>query len=758
MKKLSWKQGLMAGSAMAASLLGAPAYAQSAATEGQNVARPADTANADDADIVVTANRRTETLSTVPAEIQAFSGAKLDARGASGFQDYLLQVPGASFRDQGNGATRIALRGVSNLIGSDYGTTSTVSTVGLYINDIPIQGTSVLPDLAPYDLDRVEVLKGPQGTLYGEGAMGGAVRLILRSPDPTRAEGKADGTFALTDGGAPSYGLRGMVNLPVGKSAALRIVGSYRNDGGYIDDVKPATASSNVNDMRTYAIRGNFLANVSNDFTVEALAMLNVQNLDAPNQITEALSGFRVNKADAFQPEYNRARVEVYGLTLKYQLPFAELTSVTSYYRSNREFVSLYPLASLFVPVVADNSVLSHVDLKSAAQEFRLVSKSDGAFKWVLGGFYRDKRTNQYFDQNLRSADFVAANAYLTARAQAPFTFPTVYHETGRETFSQYAAYAEGTLTLAGRLDFTAGLRWYDESRTYDPSTTASGPLAAFASDPAARKVKDNGVVPKFSLAYRFADDRLIYATASKGFRTSVINIQYRPDGLGLGNPEAGSDSLWNYEIGAKTRWLDGRLTLNATGYYINWSNIQLPLVGISPLTGASAGYVGNGGTAEIWGFTLEAAAQVTPELSIGGNAGYLHTEITSGAAVGVIEGQRLPNSPQWTLNGQLQYRKPVANLGSIYAQFNVSYVDGQTTRILTTREANPRDIPSYTLGDFRLGLDMDNGLGISLFVNNLWNERAILGRGSVAASLRNPDLVGVGRPRTIGAMLSTRF
>ena len=205
-------------------------------------------------EIVVTAERRTQNEQDVATALQAFTGQGLERRGADGFEDYVLSVPGLSFRDQGAGATRIAIRGISNVSASDFAVTTPVSTVGLYLNDVPIQGTSQLPDLNLYDLEQIEVLKGPQGTLYGEGAMGGAIRMTLARPDPTEFSARGEVIGSFTDDGGFNNAGRGVVNIPIAEgSTALRIVGTYRDHDGFVDNI--ARDEEDANSSSAYSVR-----------------------------------------------------------------------------------------------------------------------------------------------------------------------------------------------------------------------------------------------------------------------------------------------------------------------------------------------------------------------------------------------------------------------------------------------------------------------------------------------------------------------
>jgi outer membrane receptor protein involved in Fe transport len=703
-------------------------------------------------EVLVTANRREERAQDVASSIQVLKGEDLDRLGANGFQDYLLDVPSVSLRDQGDGGIRIALRGISNAIGSDFGTTTSSTPVGVYLDDVPISATSVLPDLALYDLDRIEVLKGPQGTLYGEGAMGGAIKMILHSPNLDDFQGKGDITVSNTDSGGFNQWMRAALNAPlVPGRVAVRVVGSERKDDGFVDNVNAIRHENNYNDDRARSVRAILLAQLTDNFSARILALRDISQQSDFSDVELSRGDLAIDSAEN---RSNDTRFTIAGLTLSYDFGAANLSLVSSYVESARDFVPRYPFVSAFVRSVRINEepIYSDIDTSSVAQEVRLVSQGDTRLKWVAGAFYRNTKIEGIYDVRMDATDFAAANASLPPASQFPD--PNPYHEDVVETIDQQAVYGEGSLALTDRWELTAGLRWYKEDRTFRRATTATGAMRVLNGLQGPQDVGDDGVVPKVALSYKAAPDVLLYVLAAKGFRSSLINTQQRF----IGDAGATSDSIWNYETGAKTQWLDGRLTVNGSVFYVDWSKIQLNLVGISPVTGLVTGYRDNGGDGEIYGAELEIVARPTNHFLFGLNAGYTHSEMVEVTDLAVARGRPLPNAPQWTGAAFAEYRYPVFNQGMGFVHADVQYVDDQLSRPVTTAEPDGRPLESYALGTLRVGLEHDKW-SIAAFADNLWNERAQLGRGLILGNAAaQPDRVSITRPRTIGLSFSVNF
>lgn len=727
-----WSSKRPAVALLLATCLSTPAFAQSVA--------PEEGGGDDSNEIVVTANYRKQSVQDVPSGIQVYGGEALEKLGASGFENYLLTVPGASFRDQGSGNKRVAIRSISNMSATDFGGVTSLSTVGVYLNDVPIQGLSVLPDIALYDMNRVEVLKGPQGTLYGDGAMGGAIKMILNRPDPSGFSGKASVTASQTKSGKLDTLANAAINLPlVTDRVAIRVVGGFRDDNGYIDNV--VTGQNNINSVDAYSVRATLLANLSDAFSVEALALRDVSNVEEPTQVNLTLADLKFN---GLEDRHNDYKTDLYALTLRYDMGFAELTSVTSKYKRVQDQID----RSDFGLVAGLTNVPYNLDetLRSFAQEVRLVSSGDNRLDWVIGGIYRNKRRFSDFQFFVSDQDLPLIDPAL--RAQLPAS--NEYHgQFISDRYRQLAFYGQANFELAKGLDFTAGIRWYNDK--VDATVTPDSLLFALATQQFDRS--ESGTTLKFGLSYKASDNVLLYANAAQGYRSSVpnINADY------VGPDFAGPEDLWNFEAGIKTQTADKVLQFNAAAYYIPWSKFQVIVQEFVPLFGIPLGFITNGGDAKIYGFELEFLARPSDNFTAGATLGYAHSEVTRGEG-DLTTGKPLPNSPRWTWSAFAEYRAPLSDSLEAFLRGDLSFVDRQASLAFTTAQPTGEMLQSYAMANLRLGLDHKNW-GLDLFVNNLFDERAQLGRGLGGfGNVLDSNRFTIARPRTFGATVRVNY
>ena len=723
--------------------LASAAHAQVGAEDNQSQTASGDKVESEDV-ILVTANYREQDLQEVPSAIQVFGGEDLDRLGAKGFEDYILSVPGASFRDQGSGIKRVSIRGISNVSANDFGAPTSLNTVGFYLNDVPLQGTNSLPDLSLFDLDRVEVLKGPQGTLYGDGAMGGAIKMILQKPDlHAGISGKAAITTSYTEDGGVNFNTNAALNIPlIDDRLAVRVVGSLRQEAGFIDNI--ATGENNVNSGDGYSVRSYVLADISDRLTAEALLYRDVSKVDEATQINIDLGDLEY---DGLEDRFTDFEVNLYALTLKLDAGFAEITSVTSKYERTRDQVDRSDFGLPPVPLPRAPYTFAE-DNDTFVQELRIISKGDNRLDWVFGGIYRNKERFSDFALTVDERDL----ELLPTDFRAGLFNGTEYQSQDiLEKYKQFAVYGQLNFEISDRLEAIAGARWYNDKNSLD-LMQIPGSLFVFA--PLAIDTDDSGVLLKFGLYYEVSDDVLLFANAGQGYRPSAPNSNADFIGPDFASP----GSLWNYEIGAKTSFADGRVTLNAAGYYTDWSNFQALVTEFSPLFGFELGFLDNGGDAEVFGVEIELAAAPTDQLTIGGTVGYTHSEVVEGIG-GFTTGAPLPNTPEWTFNAFGEFRAPVSSRFDAYIRADVSYVDEQVTLAFTDNQTTGVMVDSYATGNLRFGLDTDDGRGVDLFVNNIWNERAQLGRG-LAGNGNNLDSnrFTISRPRTFGVTVRGEF
>lgn len=720
-------------------------------------------------EVVVTANRREENVQAVPASIQVLDGTVLDRLGANDFEDYLNSISSVGMTRSGSGSVKAGVRGVSNVIGSESGVGDSTSTVGLYLNDVPIQGSGPLPDLALYDIQRIEVLKGPQGTLYGEGAMGGAIKMILTPADASTFSTRAEGAVSSTEDGGTNYEVKGAVNLPlISDRMAARVVASYRDDSGFVDNTRQGI--EDIDSSTTLNVRALLDWELTDAFSAEVLALH--QDFDQ-DDFSEVVSGAGDLQSNLAEDRYNEVKFDLYALTLKYDFGGAELVSSTSSWKNERErferaatvgFFLNFTLEPFGLPPVAPTDAQGFtlfLDQKAFTQELRLSSTGDARFDWTVGAFYRDaeqKSTGYDTIQDMTPInDAIIAAGFFPP--QAVFESSYAFESKIEEQFKQTAVYAEADVEVVERLNLKVGARWFQED--LDLSQRDEG-LNLVALDleflgipnPSFRETSadDDDLIGRVGLSYRLSDARMVYALVSQGFRSGGPNFS---GGLaGTTVPELfESDSLINYEIGAKTAWLDGRLIANASVYYIDWSDVQVRV------SGTNTAFIGNAGEAQVRGGEVQLIAVPSDRWQLGLNLGLLRSELSS-LAPGVAGrvGADLPNAPETTGSAYVQYGWPVGEWGDGIARFDYLYVDEQAIELLPpTGTTDDYYLDAYDLGRFQIGLQSSRWSAF-VFADNLWNERAVTSKTRLNPPSSAEERLSVVRPRTIGVRFVLSF
>ena len=681
-------------------------------------------------DIVVTATRRDESIQKVPISITALNEATIKRTGADSFADYAKTIPGLVYNQNGANSGTFAIRGIST------GTlaANTQSPVAIYYDDLPTLDTYLplgTPDLRLFDVDRVEVLRGPQGTLFGSGSLGGAIRIITHKPDLNEFNGKAEATVEATQGGRPSIGANLAVNIPlVTDKLAARIVGYYRHDGGWVDNV--TTDRKNVNKQESYDIRGmlrydatdrlNFLANIS-------------YQRDSPTDsayVTYGPAGYTYTGAT---PQYVTNRQFIANLVANIDFGFGKLTSSTTYSkRGNNSARDFTPIIIEVYGLNAPSPVSDNITTKSFAQELRLASTSEGPFQWLVGGFYQ--RNKQHIDEFITTPGFGAALGLPTD--QSIYGFYDV-------TSTQKAVFGEASYNITEKLKATAGVRiaWTEISLFSQADGDLNGGFSELS-----RKTRNNAVTPKFALSFQATRDVMVYAQAAKGFRVGQNNLTPLTDPVS-GDPiplDYKSDSLWNYEGGVKSTLFDGKVTANAAIYYIDWKNIQLK-------TESAVGfaYVGNAGQARSYGAEIELKLRPVKAIEVGSAISINRNKLLSvipGAAATV--GDRLPGTPRFTISNYAQYTLDVGGDASVYGRLAHQYLGKAYSDF---RNATALQFGGYNEFDFRLGYQSGR-YELVAFVDNLTNQDNFTNAVRIS---NGPAAIRI-RPRTIGLTARTQF
>jgi iron complex outermembrane recepter protein len=766
-------------------IVAAPAAAQTAAATADS------SADSGLEEIVVTAEKRSSTVQDTPISMTALSGEQLQQEGITGVTGIVESVPGLSMRTAGPGQTELEMRGLSSSGGAS-------PTVGFYLDDYPLTAPAAAlvgkvvidPDL--YDLNRVEVLRGPQGTLYGSGSMGGTVKLITNEPRLNTFEGSVDVTGSGTRGGGFNRGGNLMLNLPlISDTVALRIVATDKYRDGWITryvepnfptptnptgpcnnppagwpgctrgNVTAVTASSStprINWERLEGGRAELLVQPSSDFKIEATAMYQKLTMggydeyDLPPGITDA----------HFQPNNDGEPIsdefKLFGITASYDLSFAQLTSATAYYsrvESQTQDVSeaLYSLMPLYGAPISQFYASSFSETDTTHQfseELRLASSGDGAFKWIAGAFF------SHFKSVF--GEYNASVPLLSSIPNALNNNPTgiLYQANNPYHMLQYAIFGEGTYSFADNWKLTVGARWYrfdsnaneETSGFVAVSQTAAPYLSNF-------QTSNSGVNPKVTLSYEQNHDLTVYGTVSRGFRPGGINQQIPNPPCSLATETYGPDDIWNYELGEKAKFLDNRVIVNADVYYTRWEHVQQTV-------NQACGYplTENAGTAATYGPELELMAELTPELTLGLSGTYTHAALTSVSTAlqaqdpSLVPGLPLLNVPKYTGTTSLTYTTSVADGLKFMTRLSNSLV-GPATDIDFTYGT----LPSYDLVTLRFGL-IGAKLSGFVFVDNLTDKRAQLGINTTAFSYTIPSLIRVAtnQPRTIGLELKYDF
>lgn len=711
----------------------APAFAQAAQSEtttAQGVEKAPVTSVEE---IVVTATRRSERLQDVPLSITAFSQAELTQKGVVSYEGIARETPGVVLNRASDNNARFTVRGIStNGWGAGLQTTTTI-----YLDELPLStiGNTVTLDPSLYDVERVEFLRGPQGTLFGSGSLSGALRVLTKSPDLTGYDASVQADLGYTkDGGGVRQRYNAMVNVPLAKDTlGLRVVGFYRDEDGFVDNV--GTGEKNSNSLKDWGGRAILLYKPNDRLSVRLLA--SYEDSD-PNDASLTSPSLGDRKRYSTINDQYTSKTQVYNGTVEYQFDGARLTSSSTYSIADSLFnVDLAGTFALAVPFYLFDSFTS----KTFVQEARLASDAGGKFDWVAGGFYLHR------DTDLNGEDRSDA-VYLAAHRITGLP-GTTFAAFGSDTRTyELAGFGELTYHLTDKLSATGGLRYGKYGGTVDTKAgfnTAyftyalfgvSGPLALTPSAAATTKYPSAKKASwKVSLTYKPSRDLTTYATVSTGYRTPVYNG--RAGSVSTVNPNdlvipagAGSDNLVNYEVGAKGRWLDGKLTANLAAYYIDWKNIQVQANRQSD----SVQFATNVGRAISKGLEAEVSFTPTHGLTVGVNGSLNNakvTELSAQEAVisGAVDNARLASPHvQGSIFGTYTYalKGGVMGFSSIQVQHVGSFPNGFPNTPGTAGVRSPLydSTDSYTYVNLQTGLRLGKVNGM-LYAENLGNSRA---------------------------------
>jgi iron complex outermembrane receptor protein len=709
-------------------------------------------------EIIVTAQKRSESIQSVPLSITAIGSKDLTDRRIVTLADISAISPGVAFINQGGGRAQLVMRGLATApVPTDKPTLS--EAVGIFFDDIPVAMALRNPDLQPVDLQRIEVLRGPQGTLYGGGALGGAIKLVGNTPNYSELEFGGSIEASSTMHGGFGHNVSAYFNAPItGDAIAVRAVAYHRFMPGFVKNI--VTGENHSGDVETTGGRLQVGLKVGERF--EAIAKVIYQKMeigpgyervsrDVPN-IPGGSELHGLQRA-TFLDEKNSDTMRLYNWTMNYDLDTVQLYSSTSYINRNANSLTDF---TAFTVTDAPNVISAFrelVPVKQFIQEIRASSSGAGPFKWTIGAFYSD--TKRHYDNWIDAPGYSAATGIDTASFGSPFDF--VYDASNSIRDKQIALFGEGSYEITPQITFTAGLRGFKQKQRFDIAVSG---LYNGGQSSAAIRSKDDGLNPRFILAYKPSGTVMISAQAAKGFRLGGGNDNVPTDlcrgdldALGIQAPSNSfkSERVWNYEINAKTSLAGGRVTFNPSIFRIDYSNIQI----VQSLPSCLFNFVTNAGTARSQGVEFDLSVRLTDGLTIRGGGAYTDAKLTSTPPPGVVgvKGGRLPLSPRLSGNIQLRYTHEVSPDWSGFGQVDVRYIGDINSQLYDPNNVltSAPNLRSYTLAGLRIGGRRDS-TEIALFVDNIFNEMAFT---SATAPGAEGTIFGVTRPRVIGIALT---
>jgi len=780
-------------------------------------------------EITVTSQKRTENVRKVPVSVTVLSGRMIKADHITNFADLTRAVPNLSFSSQaGEGLSTLEIRGISSQAGQ--------ATVAIYLDDVSLTTRNIYTEGTTeprfLDISRIEVLRGPQATLYGASALGGTLRYISNPPVMDKVEGTLTSELSGTYHGGLNWDEQGVVNIPIAEDkAALRIAGETGGDSGYINDINPATGQTikaNINSNGFDDARATLLLKPNDWLTItpeiywqKAIARdVDAEYLALPNDQTPKVVA-----------EPGHDSVLVPSITFNADVGFANLYAITSNYERHfqrtldstiYDSIALYTCDFLGCSDSAGNPVdndppgleaaLSKLPsytfydntVRQWSEEIRLVSKpyvpGETPFTWIAGLYYVDEHSTFTDNETVQNLNQTFANYGVSGTDPTIIagTFPGafngnyVYHGLQEYDTAQYAVFGEATYYPLPNVRITAGARYSfardgtnsDEENFYDYGfpglKTAVGHFYAFT--------------PKFALGWDITPVNTAYINISKGFRLGSENraIAYIPSeansfgtpsydlknlGLNSAPTSYGPDKLWNFEIGDKARWLDGRLVASADFFYILWNSIAQDI----PLVSSGLDFETNAGNATSYGFEFETRGSITDSLTAGLSGSWIHATLDNGVFIGntrldgTYAGELVPGTPQYNFDFDARQNFNISDATSGYFRVDIPWV-GQSDGSVegpdpaTGLAANPDyRRPSYITLDASLGLDYGRW-SFELFGKNLTNNNKIIQRPDIqGSSVPGYGLEYLGqfipntqgftlRPLTVGLNASLKF
>ncbi|HEY6815431.1 MAG TPA: TonB-dependent receptor [Croceibacterium sp.] len=739
--------------------IGSAAFAVAAGlAAGQTMAQDAAPAE-DDKVILVTAEKRSQALTDVAQSVSVVAGETLEEQHADNFADYLKLVPGLQLDQSRPGQGRLIIRGIN--------AEGVASTVGIYMDETPFGSSSGLVNAAvlagdfdTFDLERIEVLRGPQGTFYGASSLSGVLKFVTNEPSVDGIELRGRVGIETTDGGEASYLGNAVVNVPLSGKVAFRASGSYRKYGGFVDSIGTggSDVEENINDTESYGGRASLLLAPSETFDIRLTALLQDIKADAqsvvesdPDTMEILHDGLTLSQ---FVPSFSDLAYRVYNGTANLDLGFGTLTSSTSYSTQRQRLRTDYTnalsgyLGGLLGGLANEFFQDQKTDNEKFTQELRLAGES-AIVDWLVGAYYTD-------EEGLIQQDFVLATPGTTDPIAG---LPLVGVATIDSTYEEFAGFANATFHLGDRFEIGVGGRYSENDQSAHQKTDgflAGGPndLPVFESD---EDVFTYSIAPRFELS----DDVSLFARVAKGFRPGGPNIV--PPGAPANIPTSyESDSVVNYELGLKGQAADGMVYFDLAAFYIDWDNIQLLVT--DPASGFN--FNGNGSGAKSEGLEFTVNAEPIPGLDLSLNGAWTNAKLTEDTDIGGLDGDRLPFTPKFSVSLLADYSFPVSDSADMHVGGSVRHLSSQSAgfdETYRTANGHQRTVDDYQVVDLSAGVDFGK-FNIDAYVRNLTNSHGqtsatgLLVFGAFPIYPGGAIGTGVIRPRTFGLSLTAEL
>jgi iron complex outermembrane recepter protein len=692
-------------------------------------------------EVVVTAQKFEEKLSETPLSVTAISARNLEALGATQLRDFANTVPSLTFTTSGVGSTQVNLRGIT--------TGNNISpTVGIYVDEVPYgsstpfaSGAQLALDVGLFDVSRIEILRGPQGTLYGASTMGGLLKYVSVTPDPSAFGATVRAGLVNTEGGGVGYDGAAAINAPLADDkAAVRVSGFYSHDSGYIDNL--VDGRDDVNESNVYGGRADLLVKPADKLSLRLTAFAQDIDRDGVASADYALAtgdpidgelDQRRLRAEPFEQEFR-----LVSATVSYDFDAAALTAISSYQTVRSHAIT--DVSAFFVPALAGAGiVLGSIDVEKQnetdkfTQEVRL-NGTGALLDWSIGGFFTDEDSDQ----------FQTLNSSLPSGEVFPVNLLTVELPS---TYEEYAGFGTLTWHLTAKLDVTGGLRYARNSQHFEQ--IGSGPLVFSVPE---RSETDSIVTYQGTIRYRASETFMPYLRYATGYRPGGPNAVINDlSGQPLADPLFDADKLRSYEGGIKASTDDRRFSVDAAVYFIEWDDLQINAVR------NGLGVVDNAAAAESKGAELTLTLAPTPQLTLVGAFGYTDAELSEDAPdLGGSKGDRLPDTPELTGSLSADYGFDLGGRDAFLGS-TVRHVTDRVVSYDASASVPQYDLPEYTTVDLRAGLQL-GATRVQLYVKNAFDERGKLSATTAFSALGGPVWVSLVQPRTLGLNVIAQF